>query len=163
MGEISSLATKRCHSFTLYQGTFIQLPREPTAPASSRTAPVYELQVNDGVVWVDNSDGRIAGFDWAVRGQEELDKLAASMGWKLAYNDNEVESTQATVVRVVRSRAEKNGFFFPGFIGKGMPAASQLYMFVQRPKANRVEQTRIFMRLNTRTPESSGQRLCLTG
>ncbi|KAF3898472.1 Guanine deaminase [Trichophyton interdigitale] len=116
MGEISSVATTRCHSFTLYQGTFIQLPREPTAPATSTTAPAYELLVNNGVVWVDNSDGRIAGFDWAVSGQEGLDELAANMGWTLVYNDNEVESTQATVVRVIRSRAEKNGFFFPGFI-----------------------------------------------
>lgn len=137
MGEISSVATTRCHSFTLYQGTFIQLPREPTAPATSTTAPAYELLVNNGVVWVDNSDGRIAGFDWAVSGQEGLDELAASMGWTLVYNDNEVESSQATVVRVIRSRAEKNGFFFPGFIGKEDACSSHTCIFVPRPKANR--------------------------
>ncbi|EFR05471.1 guanine deaminase [Nannizzia gypsea CBS 118893] len=117
MGEISSVAAARCHRFTLYHGTFIQLPREPTAPATSTTAPAYDLLVNDGAVWVDNSDGRIAGCDWAVRGRRELDELAARMGWRLAFDDSEVDgSGETVVVRVIQSRADRNGFFFPGFI-----------------------------------------------
>ncbi|KAM5434631.1 putative guanine deaminase [Microsporum ferrugineum] len=118
MGEISPAAAAKCCSYTLYLGTFIQLPREPTTPATPKSAPIYKLLVNDGAVWVDNSDGRIAGSKWDIRSQRELDELAASMGWKLVYDDKEAKDDEGTAprVKIIRSMGENNGFFFPGFI-----------------------------------------------
>ncbi|KAK2834959.1 hypothetical protein FQN49_006747, partial [Arthroderma sp. PD_2] len=116
MGETPAPAA-RCYSYTLYLGTFIQLPREPTTPATPTSGPKYNLSINHGAVWVDSSDGRIAGSRWDVGG-EELNEWAESMGWSLVYDDRQAEDCKSEFqqVRVVQAKKDKNGFFFPGFI-----------------------------------------------
>ncbi|KAF3480962.1 chlorohydrolase family protein [Arthroderma uncinatum] len=121
MGDIPAVSPASAasyYSYTLYLGTFIQLPREPATPATPTSGPTYILSINDGAVWVDSSDGRIAGSKWDVGGEKELNEWAESMGWKLVYDDKEAQDCASTVqrVRVIRARQDKNGFFFPGFI-----------------------------------------------
>lgn len=126
MGDISSSESQDYSNYTLYVGTFIQLPREADTPATSTSPPIYKLSVREGALWVDTLDGRIAGSNWDVKNEDDLNRLAESMGWILTESQNEAgengllgrKRKMGTRVSVIRARKEHNGFFFPGFIGK---------------------------------------------
>ncbi|EEA19821.1 hypothetical protein TMatcc_009962 [Talaromyces marneffei ATCC 18224] len=105
-------------TYTLYHGTFIQLPRQivPTHPKPS-------LEINTGVLWVSNCDGKIQGFDWSVGldsedgDEESLSAFVHSKGWTV-WKDGAVDAKAGaeTVSIVQGGRKGRNGFFFPGFI-----------------------------------------------
>lgn len=100
--------------YTIFYGTFIQLPR---IPASS--GPKHVLDINHGALWVSNESGRIEGFDWGVCTEEKLRHLLQDKGWRVVSGDVEEEEVgEKTAVRVVKASEKRNGFFFPGFIGK---------------------------------------------
>jgi guanine deaminase len=109
-------------TYTLYHGTFIQLPRHiiPT-----ETKP--HLEINTGVLWVSNADGKIQGFDWSVNldsedDEQQLNGFVRRKGWTVwrdgggggSVDEKEGDET-VTIVR--GGRKGRNGFFFPGFIG----------------------------------------------
>ncbi|PYI24341.1 Metallo-dependent hydrolase [Aspergillus japonicus CBS 114.51] len=92
--------------YTLYVGTFIQLPRT-TAPDEK-----HELAITRGALWVSAADGKIKGFDWSIATESDLHTLLKRHGWVL-----EGAGTRTSVrVKLVRAREEHNEFFFPGFI-----------------------------------------------
>lgn len=101
------------YEFTVYRGTFIQLPRAD----ASRTKP--ELVRNCGALWVSSVDGRIKGFDWQAQDDATFQDLMSRNGWvdiAAAVNGNGVNG--ATVhVKIVVASEDRNEFFFPGFIG----------------------------------------------
>jgi guanine deaminase len=101
------------YEFTVYRGTFIQLPRVDV----SRTKP--ELVRNRGALWVSSTDGRIKGFDWQARGDASFQALMSRNGWvdvDAAFTGNAVNG--ATVkVKIVVASEDRNEFFFPGFVG----------------------------------------------
>ncbi|KAL1856156.1 hypothetical protein Plec18170_004025 [Paecilomyces lecythidis] len=98
--------------YTIFYGTFIQLPR---APASSE--PKHVLDINHGALWVSNKSGRIEGFDWSVTTEGKLCDLLSDKGWVTISGDGEEEAIgEKTVVKVVKANESRNGFFFPGFI-----------------------------------------------
>jgi guanine deaminase len=99
-------------AYTLFVGTFIQLPR---APLNGK----HVLAVHKGALWVSTSDGRIKGMDWSVHDEEGLRALMRRHGWTGDGVDvNGVSEGQSLEkVNVVRAREERNEFFFPGFIG----------------------------------------------
>lgn len=99
-------------TYTLYHGTFIQLPRHiPTGTKPS-------LEINTGVLWVSNEDGKIDGFDWSLNldSDEALSSFVQGKGWTI-WSDGDAEEGKDTVVVVKGGREGRNGFFFPGFIG----------------------------------------------
>lgn len=102
-------------TYTLYHGTFIQLPRHASAEGK------HSLEINSGALWVLNENGRIEGFDWTVGSDDEdaLHSLIERNGWAIAVPSGTVngstESKKETVT-VVKGGG-RNGFFFPGFIG----------------------------------------------
>ncbi|WEW59484.1 amidohydrolase family protein [Emydomyces testavorans] len=98
-------------SRTIYYGTFLQLPRAADIPATPTSPPKYRLIVNHGALWVSTADGRIEGFDWEVEDERGLHDLIERHGWTV---DGEEGSEQS--MRIVRSRDDRNGFFFPGFV-----------------------------------------------
>lgn len=112
------MESKILPTYTLYHGTFIQLPRH-----ISKEAPP-EFEINTGVLWVLNQTGKIDGFDWNVTlgssaGEDEtvLKTFVQSKGWTLWEDEDGIDSSKETV-RIVRgSQGQNNGFFFPGFIG----------------------------------------------
>lgn len=129
MGDISPSESQDHPNYTLYVGTFIQLPREADTPATSTSPPIYKLSVKEGALWVDTLNGRIAGSNWEVKNDDDLNKLAESMGWILTERHNKAgengqpdeagrKRKRGSRVNVVRARKDHNGFFFPGFIGK---------------------------------------------
>jgi hypothetical protein len=89
----------------VFYGTFISVPRQLETAADESS---LELIVNHGALWVTAEDGRIEGFDWSVHDEDALQQLIADKGWE-------------TGVKVVRANAERNEFFFPGFIGMLWP------------------------------------------
>lgn len=118
-------------TYTLYHGRFIQLPRQ-----QPETKP--SLDINTGVLWVLNADGRIQGFDWSVPFNDSVnadaevdgdhDDTALSafvqrQGWTIvengddAGNNDDGSGEKETVVVVKGGRKGRNAFFFPGFIG----------------------------------------------
>ena len=115
-------------TYTLYQGTFIQLPRH----LRQDTKPC--LEINTGVLWVSNCDGRIRGFDWSValenfegEGEREkgLEMFVRGKGWAVwsddaADDDDDAIEGKETVRIVQGGRKGRNGFFFPGFIGMSL-------------------------------------------
>lgn len=113
--SFSSRNTKRKrkekeYAHTLFYGTFIQLPPSPGS------GDEHKLSVTHGALWVSASDGRIEGFDWSVENEEGLRELLRKKGWvdvDRCSGDGDAERG----VRVVRNE-RKNGFFFPGFIGR---------------------------------------------
>lgn len=107
----------RSYARTVFYGTFISLPRQPESPATSTSAPQHQLTVNHGALWVGAKDGRIEGFDWSIRGEEDLYQLIERMGWILESEPGEAVA-EIDVVRIVKARPERNEFFFPGFIGE---------------------------------------------
>ncbi|OJJ50610.1 hypothetical protein ASPZODRAFT_162566 [Penicilliopsis zonata CBS 506.65] len=96
-------------AYTVFYGTFIDLPR-------SITEEKLALDINHGTLWVSSVDGRIKGFDWTVHSEKELEAFLQKEGWV-----EEVENMQNGVgpqekVKIVRAREDQNEFFFPGFI-----------------------------------------------
>ncbi|OJD12471.1 guanine deaminase [Emergomyces pasteurianus Ep9510] len=102
--------------YTVYYGTFIHLPRLPNEPATPTSPPKYKLSINHGALWVSQADGKIEGIDWEVRDEEGLRELIKNMGWKVEGEDGANGDGAGQLVEVVKSRSQKNGFFFPGFI-----------------------------------------------
>jgi guanine deaminase len=108
-------------TYTLYHGTFIQLPR--SAPPSGTK---HDLSINTGALWVSNADGRIKGFDWSVGivTAEELNAFVQTKGWTIIPEGTVMNGTttteggKETVTIVAGGRKGRNGFFFPGFIGE---------------------------------------------
>lgn len=103
------------YAYTLYRGTFIQLPRQLNSQQN------LELVCNYGALWVSSADGRIKGFDWQVRGEHGFRELMHRMGWvdvDASINGDGGDGSNVKVkVKVVTAREERNEFFFPGFIG----------------------------------------------
>lgn len=101
-----AMATATAPTYTLFLGTFIHLPRKPTgADPGAKWRPA--LEINHGALWVSNSDGKIAGFDWSFSPADgDVNSLTEKLG------------LSGKVTEVVRAREERNEFFFPGFIGK---------------------------------------------
>ncbi|EED14231.1 chlorohydrolase family protein [Talaromyces stipitatus ATCC 10500] len=99
-------------TYTLYHGTFIQLPRH--IPIDTKPS----LGINTGVLWVSNRDGKIDGFDWSVNPdlEEALDLFVKSKGWSVWRDGVDAKDGVETVVIVKGGRDGRNGFFFPGFI-----------------------------------------------
>lgn len=85
--------------YSLFFGTFIHLPRQ-----TSLNGP-HTLEINHGVLWVSSEDGKIKGYNWDVRNEDDLREFLAGRKWG---NDR---------ITVIRAREERNEFFFPGFIG----------------------------------------------
>ncbi|KAH8689891.1 chlorohydrolase family protein [Talaromyces proteolyticus] len=106
-------------TYTLYHGTFIQLPRL-VRPSGER----YTLETNTGALWVLNESGRIEGFDWSVGSDEYgLNKIVEKNGWIVVPEGTATNGTtypdgneNPTVVIIRGGREGRNGFFFPGFI-----------------------------------------------
>ncbi|KMK58094.1 chlorohydrolase family protein [Aspergillus fumigatus Z5] len=98
------MATATAPTYTLFLGTFIHLPRKPTgADPGAKWRPA--LEINHGALWVSNSDGKIAGFDWSFSPADgDVNSLTEKLG------------LSGKVTEVVRAREERNEFFFPGFI-----------------------------------------------
>lgn len=99
---------------TVFYGTFISLPRVPETSATPTAAPNYPLIVKHGALWVGSEDGRIQGSDWTVGDEDGLTRLIDRMGWCLEGGGGK------EMVRIVRAREGRNGFFFPGFIGMSL-------------------------------------------
>ena len=102
-------------SLLLFHGTFIHLPLHPVEPATPSSPPKHVLEIRQGALWVKAADGRIEGCDWGVKDEEGLRGLIESNGWKMVEEEEEEEGRE--IVKVVRGREGRNGFFFPGFIG----------------------------------------------
>lgn len=110
------------HAYTLFCGTFIDLPRNPHEPATPTSPPKHKLAVNRGAVWVSMRDGRIKGIDLRVKDEEALTQLVGRMGWTEVGEEGregeemEREGGKREYVKIVRAREERNEFFFPGFV-----------------------------------------------
>ncbi|KAL2810928.1 hypothetical protein BJX63DRAFT_400936 [Aspergillus granulosus] len=81
---------------TLFYGTFVDLPR-------TKSGSRHELSIKQGALWVSTSTGRIAGSDWSISNETQLQSLIQRHAWP-------------SNVYIVRARLELNEFFFPGFI-----------------------------------------------
>ena|SRR5947207_372186 len=101
---------------TIFYGTFIQLPPSPAVAATSTAPPKHTLSINHGALWVSAPDGRIEGFDWSVGDEQSLAALVERLGLVVGNVDGEGRG-KGKKVTVVRASAERNGFFFPGFVG----------------------------------------------
>ena len=99
-------------SYTLFFGTFIQLPRTPSNGK-------HILSINRGALWVSTADGRIKGIDWNVQDEASLRALMKRNGWIAnevnGFHSGPCPSTEK--VKIIRAREDHNEFFFPGFIG----------------------------------------------
>ncbi|KAG5301919.1 chlorohydrolase [Histoplasma ohiense] len=104
------------YAYTVYHGIFIHLPRQPDEPATATSPPKHRLSINHGALWVSQADGKIKGFDWTVKDEEGLGELIKRMGWRVEIQDRENVGGVGELVTIVKARAERNGFFFPGFI-----------------------------------------------
>lgn len=104
----NACALAATYPYTVYRGTFVQLPRLN----SSSTKP--ELARTQGALWV-GTDGRIKGYDWSVHDDASFKSFLSSHGWADADASN--ANAKATKVKIVKSNDERNEFFFPGFIG----------------------------------------------
>ncbi|OAX79560.1 guanine deaminase [Emergomyces africanus] len=101
-------------AYTVYYGTFVHLPRLPDEPATPSSPPKHKLSINHGALWVSEADGKIEGIDWEVKDVEGLGELIKRKGWRVE-GDGDADGA-GQLVRVVKSRSQRNGFFFPGFI-----------------------------------------------
>lgn len=108
LAVFNACAMAATYPYTVYRGTFIQLPR-----LNSTTAKP-ELARTQGALWVGN-DGRIKGYDWTVSDDASFKSFLSSHGWADADASN--GNSKATKVKVVKSNNARNEFFFPGFIG----------------------------------------------
>ncbi|KAJ5667834.1 uncharacterized protein N7477_006404 [Penicillium maclennaniae] len=99
------------YEYTIYRGTFIQLPR-----GDSSRKP--ELVRNQGALWVSSADGRIKGIDWQAQDDAKFQELMRRHGWvdvDTATNGNDANDSTVNV-KIVTTSEERNEFFFPGFI-----------------------------------------------
>ncbi|OOF91347.1 hypothetical protein ASPCADRAFT_177316 [Aspergillus carbonarius ITEM 5010] len=95
-------------AYTLFVGTFIQLPR-------TKTGADHQLAITRGALWVSNTDGQIKGFDWSIANDKDLKALLKTKGWTVV-NDTTTTSKPGVKVTLVVAREDQNEFFFPGFI-----------------------------------------------
>ncbi|KAJ5882390.1 uncharacterized protein N7529_001062 [Penicillium soppii] len=104
---LNACAMAATYPYTVYRGTFIQLPR------LNSTTATPELARTEGALWV-GTDGRIKGYDWTVSNDASFNSFLSSHGWADADASN--ANSKATKVKVVKSNNDRNEFFFPGFI-----------------------------------------------
>lgn len=101
------------YAYTVYRGTFIQLPRQ--------LAPNLQLICTHGALWVSTEDGRIKGHDWHVSDDGSFQTLMNRNGWvdvNASASTNGENGYPAPVrVKIVVANDQRNEFFFPGFIG----------------------------------------------
>lgn len=102
------------YEFTVYRGTFIQLPRLP----DTETRPKPVLMRNRGALWVSTVDGRIKGCDWQAREEDAFRELMSRNGWVDVDAEINGDADASLVkVKIVTASEERNEFFFPGFTG----------------------------------------------
>ncbi|RAK96986.1 chlorohydrolase family protein [Aspergillus ibericus CBS 121593] len=94
--------------YTLFVGTFIQLPR-------TKTGAEHQLAITRGALWVSTTDGQIKGFDWSIANDKDLKNLLQAKGWTVV-DDSSTKSKPGVKVTLVVAREDQNEFFFPGFI-----------------------------------------------
>lgn len=105
--------------YNLFVGTFIHLSGK-SANTDTNGSGKHILEINHGSLWVSTSDGKIRGFDWGVRDENDLRVLMEREKWVVGGGRNEERNGNrdgVTTVKVIRAREERNEFFFPGFIG----------------------------------------------
>ncbi|PYI12006.1 Metallo-dependent hydrolase [Aspergillus sclerotiicarbonarius CBS 121057] len=95
-------------AYTIFVGTFIQLPR-------TKTGADHQLSITRGALWVSTTDGQIKGFDWSIANDKDLKALLKTKGWTVV-NDPNTKSKSGVKVTLVVAREDQNEFFFPGFI-----------------------------------------------
>lgn len=101
-------------TYNVFFGTFVQLPR---ISAAGKCA----LAITKGALWVSTTDGKIKGFDWNVRNEDDLMSLVRTKQWSVVEDENVPNGVGAhEKVRIFRACEERNEFFFPGFIGKSL-------------------------------------------
>ncbi|OJJ76859.1 hypothetical protein ASPBRDRAFT_114296 [Aspergillus brasiliensis CBS 101740] len=97
--------------YTLFVGTFIQLPRVKSPEG-------HKLAITRGALWVSTADGTIQGFDWTIANEKDLQRFLRQKKWTVV-DDNDKNGHKARhgeKVTLVVAREEENEFFFPGFI-----------------------------------------------
>ncbi|OAT13499.1 hypothetical protein BDBG_17831 [Blastomyces gilchristii SLH14081] len=104
------------YTYAVYYGTFIHLPLLPEQSATPTSPPKHKLSINHGALWVSQPDGKIAGTDWEVKDEAGLGELIKRMGWRVEGEREGDGAGAGELVRIVKSRKQRNGFFFPGFI-----------------------------------------------
>lgn len=109
---LNACAVAVTYPYTVYRGTFIDLPR------LNSTSAEPELARNQGVLWVSSKDGRIKGHDWKVRDDASFQSFLSRHGWADADATTSGNAKGSTKVKIVQSKNEHNEFFFPGFIGE---------------------------------------------
>ncbi|EHA27613.1 hypothetical protein CBS76997_7186 [Aspergillus niger] len=96
--------------YTLFVGTFIQLPR-------FKSEEGHQLAITRGALWVSTADGTIEGFDWSIANDRDLKRFLRHKGWTVVgYKDGHNKNKHGVEVTLVVAREEENEFFFPGFI-----------------------------------------------
>ncbi|BCR99121.1 chlorohydrolase family protein [Aspergillus luchuensis] len=95
--------------YTLFVGTFIQLPR-------FKSDEGHKLAITRGALWVSTADGTIEGFDWSIANDRDLKRLLRHKGWTVVDDKNGHKGKHGVKVTLVVAREEENEFFFPGFI-----------------------------------------------
>lgn len=105
--------------YTLFVGTFIQLPR-------FKSDEGHKLAITRGALWVSTADGTIEGFDWSIANDRDLKRFLRHKGWTVVDDKNGHKGKHGVKVTLVVAREEENEFFFPGFIGRPLPYTSQL-------------------------------------
>ncbi|KAJ6153681.1 guanine deaminase [Penicillium chermesinum] len=101
------------YDLTVYRGIFIHLPR---IADHSTTKP--QLVRHRGALWVSTSNGRIKGFDWSAQDDESFRDLMVRNNWTTADVRTDLNGDHEPMIKVkiVRTREDRNEFFFPGFI-----------------------------------------------
>ncbi|RAH52982.1 chlorohydrolase family protein [Aspergillus piperis CBS 112811] len=95
--------------YTLFVGTFIQLPR-------FKSDEGHKLAITRGALWVSTADGTIEGFDWSIANDRDLKRFLRHKGWTVVDDKNGHKGKHGVKVTLVVAREEENEFFFPGFI-----------------------------------------------
>ncbi|KAI5291079.1 hypothetical protein KEM52_000267 [Ascosphaera acerosa] len=116
------MTTKRSDEcLSIFCGTFIDLPRVPHQLPTATTPPIHKLRIRHGALAVQH--GRIIGETWDVESDDDLrrfiedvrpprhDGIPELSGRRMNGNGNGLSG-----VSIIRSSAERCGFFFPGFI-----------------------------------------------
>ena len=99
-------------AYNLFFGTFVQLPK--LLPTGGKCA----LAVSQGALWVSTADGKIKGFDWNVRNDDDLMSLVQTKQWSVEDENLPNGVGPHEKVKIFRACEERNEFFFPGFIGE---------------------------------------------
>ncbi|GFN10883.1 chlorohydrolase family protein [Aspergillus tubingensis] len=95
--------------YTLFVGTFIQLPR-------FKSDEGHKLAITRGALWVSTADGTIEGFDWSIANDRDLKRFLRHKGWTVVDDKSSHKGKHGVKVTLVVAREEENEFFFPGFI-----------------------------------------------